>query len=629
MVAGPNGSGKTALFDAIRIFKEALAGYSRRTPGQSQVHQILSQVGPVVTIGADQTRISASIQITRMEAEVIELPEEHPLFLDATVSVSAVPSGQSERVTSISGVDVQYLQNLFGVKYGDESLLGVVDHIGADRRFASNQVASINFSDEYAETELQRLVANSVDKFQNLTQDLVMMRMLDMDERERQVDTPSNYIESVRDIFRHFLPDREFLGVDMPPAFRGPPRVLVGSGGVTHDINQLSSGQREILMTYTHLEKLRPTGSIILFDEPELHLHAALQRRVISHLQRLLERGNNQIWVITHSEEIVGSTEYDSLFSTTANGDPALVPVSNKAERLELLQSLGASIGLQLTSPKILFLEGDSDADLLQLLFDTLPAGLSLVPTAGKGNLMRLTGTAMELLETVIRDGQFYLVRDRDIEDNPMKLDQLAEKYRHKFFVWNRYHIENYLLDEEAIFSVLCEDDDIPDPTSCEGLGAQLRFEADQQRDTVLARRIESTLNQHLRNRMQLNPQEGVRSSLEKAAQQRLKRTKEYLDPPQIQTLLDETEAELNEHWEENWKGLCIGREVLMAYHRKHVHHYLGYEVFRNRVARKIRTMHRVHEDIIRVMAEVTHGLEQADTAHSKSNSTAVESTSM
>ena len=51
VLAGPNGSGKTSVFDALRIFKEAIAGYSVRTPGTSQVHNILQQVGPVVTKG--------------------------------------------------------------------------------------------------------------------------------------------------------------------------------------------------------------------------------------------------------------------------------------------------------------------------------------------------------------------------------------------------------------------------------------------------------------------------------------------------------------------------------------------------------------------------------------------------
>jgi predicted ATP-dependent endonuclease of OLD family len=87
-------------------------------------------------------------------------------------------------------------------------------------------------------------------------------------------------------------------------------------------------------MTYTHLEKLRPTGSVILFDEPELHLHPTLQRRVIAHLRRLTERGNNQIWAITQSEGIVDTTEYKSLYAMNSSGDPAIEHVTERGRSI-------------------------------------------------------------------------------------------------------------------------------------------------------------------------------------------------------------------------------------------------------------------------------------------------------
>lgn len=436
VIAGPNGSGKTALFDALRVFKEAIATYSIRNQGAIYIHSLLQQIGPVITAGETEAKITISIRVSDVEKYTLGLPYDHPGVLTGTVTVSLNQTpGQQETAQLFYGPDpgLNYLQRLLG-GYRSGGMLGVIDHIGPDRRFAGGQVMSINLTPDNEETELQRLVLNSEEKFATLTQDLVMMHLRDMQERQDGMENPHNYIDGVREIFRHFLPDQEFVGVHMPPSLNGPPQILVRSGGVKHDVNRLSSGQREILMTYTHLEKLRPTGSIILFDEPELHLHPALQRRVIGHLRRLLERGNNQIWAITHSEGIVDTTEYESLYAMTGQGAPAVERVKERAARIGLLQNLGASVGLQLISPRILFVEGDSDGELLPLLFGELPAGVSIQSTGGKGNLMRLSETAMRLLEEAAVDGQFYLVRDRDVEDSPENLDALQERYVGNFF---------------------------------------------------------------------------------------------------------------------------------------------------------------------------------------------------
>lgn len=189
--------------------------------------------------------------------------------MSGTVTIRPAGPGQQEVASLIDshGLSPHHLQQLLG-GYRSGGELGVIDHIGPDRRFAAAQVSSISFSTENEEQELQRLVFNSQDKFATLTQDLVMMRFLDMQERERGVEEPRNYIDGVRDIFRHFLPDQEFVDVRIPDNFSGLPEIVVRSSGIEHDINQLSSGQREILMTYTHLEKLRPTGSISCSTSP-------------------------------------------------------------------------------------------------------------------------------------------------------------------------------------------------------------------------------------------------------------------------------------------------------------------------------------------------------------------------
>lgn len=617
VIAGPNGSGKTALFDALRVFKESIATYSIRNQGAVYIQALLQQVGPVITAGETEARITVSIRLSDVEKYALGLPYGHPGVLTGTVTVTSNQAlGQQETAQLFYGTDpshdydpnLGYLQQLLG-GYRSGGQLGVIDHIGPDRRFAGGQVMNINLSPENEETELQRLVLNSDEKFTTLTQDLVMMHLLDMQEREDGVENPRDYIDGVREIFRHFLPDQAFVGVRMLPSLNGPPQIMVRSGGVEHDVNRLSSGQREILMTYTHLEKLRPTGSIILFDEPELHLHPALQRRVIGHLRRLLERGNNQMWVISHSEGIVDTTEYESLYAMTGRGDPAVELVKERAGRIGLLQSLGASVGLQLISPRILFVEGDSDGELLPLLFGELPVGVSIQSTGGKGNLMRMSETALRLLDEAVVDGQFYLVRDRDVEDSPENLDALQKKYEGNFFTWKRYHIENYLLDEEAIYRVLADDPDLPTPASAAEIGRQLRALADERKEQVLAKYLEAEFNSVLRQRLRINVPEGVKNSLVKAAEGRLQRISKTLGSEQVEQTYEKVRSGVEKRWDGEWKALCVGRDVLHAFHKSRLKDSLGYDVFRNKVARKIREMNRVPQSAQQVMNSVTGGL--------------------
>jgi hypothetical protein len=251
VIAGPNGSGKTALFDALRLFKEAFGGYSIRSTGSRWADTILQQVGPVVTVGEEFATIAVSIEVSGLERSVIELPDEHSDVLTGSVIIQPnARRGERETIRVEDAQDATYLRYLLGERYRTGGDVGVMNHIGPDRRFQTTQVTSITFSEDFAENELQKLVVNSSDKFGSLAQDLVMMYFLDLQERDEAVPDPHKYMEGVERIFQHFLPDKEFVGVRLPHGLSSAIRILVQSGGIEHDISHLSSGQREILMTY-------------------------------------------------------------------------------------------------------------------------------------------------------------------------------------------------------------------------------------------------------------------------------------------------------------------------------------------------------------------------------------------
>ncbi|NJY61966.1 AAA family ATPase [Salinimicrobium sp. CDJ15-81-2] len=76
-------------------------------------------------------------------------------------------------------------------------------------------------------------------------------------------------------------------------------------------LNQLSSGEKQLIILLT--EALLQKGSETLFiaDEPELSLHIEWQRKVISSIRKL--NPNSQIIVATHSPEIVGKFKSNTI----------------------------------------------------------------------------------------------------------------------------------------------------------------------------------------------------------------------------------------------------------------------------------------------------------------------------
>lgn len=70
----------------------------------------------------------------------------------------------------------------------------------------------------------------------------------------------------------------------------------------TFEYNVLSSGEKEVvdILLDLYLRKDEYTDSIYIIDEPELHLNTAIQRKLLIEINKMIPI-NCQIWVATHS----------------------------------------------------------------------------------------------------------------------------------------------------------------------------------------------------------------------------------------------------------------------------------------------------------------------------------------
>lgn len=104
------------------------------------------------------------------------------------------------------------------------------------------------------------------------------------------------------------------------------------------DINELSSGEKQLFVRTLAIKMLEPENSIILIDEPELSLHPKWQQKILEVYKKIGK--NNQIIVATHSPHILGSVPKENLIILTRDENGEIKALKDE----ELYSSLGQPV---------------------------------------------------------------------------------------------------------------------------------------------------------------------------------------------------------------------------------------------------------------------------------------------
>ncbi len=76
---------------------------------------------------------------------------------------------------------------------------------------------------------------------------------------------------------------------------------IEAENGEHHGLEELSSGEKQILVMMTELKRRWRPGSLVLIDEPELHLHDTLQTKLYERIVELQKERGGQVWLATQS----------------------------------------------------------------------------------------------------------------------------------------------------------------------------------------------------------------------------------------------------------------------------------------------------------------------------------------
>ena len=582
-IAGANGCGKSCLLDCVRLFKSQYGSYyvneqqmwwkekSLSIDDRASAIEVLRQKnrdGRILAaikledtekafILEDEQRMTERLALLEMfpglrphYAEGLwnwrSVPElvrhesqitEHTRALQADIRTQLAREEIQGEVTirrngTLSIVPNRALTYIFSTFEPDH--LGVIDFHGADRSYTYEQVSNVNIRFSKKDDQWKNsAMYNLAQKYSNVKSALATetIRNLIAEKAGGRQGVEAELTSTLRSIFAELIPGKHFEGPTPTPT--GELLFPVITAGTSHDLNELSSGEKEVVFGYLRTRARAARNSVIIVDEPELHLNPAMIRGLPALYQKHIGSAlNNQIWLVTHSDVFLRAAFYDSdmeLFHMSVGeempGSNQITRISQRSEFDRACIELIGDIANYRPDQPVLIVEGQQQFDILVLrrLFSEFLKGVNVLEAGGKVQVLQRQAS---LRDSAQKSGQTKTILSITDSDGDKVSNESIGQYQ-----WPAYHIENYLLESKyiglAIDSIAAKS---PGTTALQYVQELVRDSKNQAASEIgrrtLVRRLKSRLNGHL----QFNPGATDRDLTAVGLRQQLQKSKNAID---------------------------------------------------------------------------------------------------